>query len=694
MYYYKINYIAGTIVTLLVTLFLGFQMLIRGRRSRTVKSYFLLMISIATFAFVILWFCVFNDKSYLTLLTKFSHISVSFIPVFYFYFIIRLIHAEEKHKIAVKSAYILASLFSLFSFLPLFIKSASFKLGFNFTDPGPLYPLFILYFISYPAYAHYIAYKSFKGLSDIAKRQIKYVTIAGTLGLGGGSLIFFTVYGINIPVLGPLAFYLIAASNLFVAIATYTTRFMGVEVIKRRTLVFSLMYGAIVGSFVALVFIVQRFLSLRFDLNRWMLPAVALFILTIFIRPLEHMLAKATDAVLYQRGYDYMTTLKNVAKGMTLVTDTKKLLKVMVRFISKEVRVTGCSVYIYNRTANSYIREVSQGFKDMDTIDKVDADSSFAKWLIEKKEPLNIENIVTWIQGERVFPHKLVLKRTLEQIRIVMRKTGACLCVPSFLRGEMIGFLVLGEKLSGERYTTDDLSLLSTLSSNAAIAFENARMYEDLKTRIDRLNRLYKEEHTLFIDAASAFSVAIDSKDGYTHSHATKACDYAIATTRELEKLLPYVNFTESFYETLRIASLLHDVGKIGIPDKILTKKTALTKKEQEIVKRHTIIGEKILSPIKEIEGAFDIIRHHHENFDGTGYPDGLKGNEIPMASRIIAVCNTYDSMTSERPHRKPLKKNQALKEIEAKKSTQFDPVIVDAFIRASVNFNHNTGRA
>ena len=472
MYYYKINYITGAIVTLLVTLFLGSLIFIRGRRGNIVKSYFLLMLSIAIFAFGMLLLCIFSNKDYALFLARFCHIAVSFVPLFYFCFIIKLMHLEDKQKYVITIGYLLAASFALLSFTPYFVKGVAYKLGLNTTDPGILYPLFILYFISYPAYAHYLVYKSFANLSDIGKKQIKYVTIAGTFGLSAGSLIFFTVYGINIPVLGPLAFYFIAASNLFVAIATYTARLMGVEVIKRRTLIFSLMYGGIVGSFVALIFIMQKFLTLHFNLNRWVLPVAALFILTIFIRPLEHILARATDAVLYQRGYDYMSTLKNVARGMTLVTDTKRLLKIMTRFISKEVRITGCSVYIFNKTANSYIQEVAQGFKDQETIDKVDADSPFIKWLIEKKEPLSSENILSWIQGERIFPQKLILKRTLEQIRITMQKTGAFLCVPSFLRGEMIGFLVLGEKLSGERYTTDDLSLLSTLSSNAAIAFE------------------------------------------------------------------------------------------------------------------------------------------------------------------------------------------------------------------------------
>jgi HD-GYP domain-containing protein (c-di-GMP phosphodiesterase class II) len=687
MYYYRLNYIAGSALTLVITLLLGLAIFIKGRGGNVVRSYFMLMLSIALFSLGILLSSIFNDNAHTLFFTRFCHIGASFIPIFYFKFIIKLMRIEGRLRKVLITGYILSGCFALLNFTPYFVKGVSTKLGMRFADPGVFYALFIFFFIAYPFYAHYLACILSGSLSDIRKKQIHYVITAGVFGLSGGSLMFFGVYGIDIPFFGPAALYFVAVSNLFVAIATYTVRLMGFEIIKRRTLIFSALYGIIVGCFVASVFIAQRFLSLHISLNRWLLPVAGLFMLTVFIRPLEQFLIKVTDNFLYQRGYDYMPALKNIAKGMTLIGDTKKLLKLMARFISKEIRVTGCAVYIFDKTAGSYVREVCRGFKGQQTAEKIDAEHPLAKWLVEKKEPISYESVVNWIQGEKVFPQRLILKRTLEQIRIAMEKMGAELCVPSFLRGDMIGFLALGAKLSGHIYTKDDFSFLATLANNAAIAFENARMYEELNERIKKLEALYKEEHALFLDAASAFSYAIDSKDGYTHAHALKSTDYAIAVTKELEKLLPYVNFSEAFYETLRIASLLHDVGKIGIPDSILKKQSKLTPEETEKIKEHVIIGQKILKPIKEIEDSFTIIRHHHENFDGTGYPDGLKGNEIPMASRIIAVCNAYDTMICGRPHRKPMAKEAALKELEDNKGGQFDPIVVDAFVRAAGNF-------
>ena len=679
---YNLNYMIGSIATFLITLILSFLLIVKGKGGRVTRSYLFIMVSIACWSLGIFMLTVLKPGSASLFWGRFLHISASIIPVLYFHFVIKLISLDNKQKKFTRTGHILALIFSALSCTPYLIRSVSYKIGLSYPDPGILYPLFILYFISYPAYAYYLSHKARNELTDLGKRQLRYITIAGLLGFTGGALTFLTAYGINIPVIGPIALYLVAAANLFVALATYTVRLMDVELIRRRTLIFSLLYGAIVGTFVLLVFVGQRAISVHFTINKWIIPFIALFTITIFIRPLENFLAQLTDKVLYQRKYDYLLTLKNAAKGMNLVTDTDRLLSLMVRLISKEIRVAGCAVYLLNKNTNSYKKEVSRGFSQKELSSEVAKDSSFVEWLSEKKQVLSYDNVLNWIQGERLFPSRLILKRTLEQIRVTMKRMGASLCIPSFLRGELIGVLVLGPKLSGARYVKDDILLLSTLSNNAAIAFENARMHEELKTRIAKLKQLYEEEHGLFLDAASAFSYAIDTKDNYTHAHALKVTSYAIAITDELKNSLPNMNFDERFYETLRIAAILHDVGKIGVPDKILKKRTKLTKQEEAQLREHTVIGETILHPIKEIEEVFAVIRHHHENFDGTGYPDGLAGDQIPFMSRIIAVANTYDSITSDRPHRKAASRKEAIEEITRQARSQFDPLITEALIK------------
>jgi len=449
----------------------------------------------------------------------------------------------------------------------------------------------------------------------------------------------------------------------------------------KRTAIFSLLYGFSVGLFVALTFLLQCFLTVQFGVNRWVMPVMAVVVITLFIHRLRGLLVTLTDKMLYQKRYDYLLTLKNAASSMALVTEVKKLLHLIVHVISKEIRVTGCAIYLFNKTEKCYTKEEMHGFKGMQTLEEIADDSILIQWLFEKRQPLNYSNLLYWIRNERFFPRRMVLKKRLEELRDVMNDMGASLCIPSFLKGHMIGFLVLGAKLSGHRYSKNDTTLLLTLSNNAAIAFENAHMYGELKEKIDKLKQLYQQEHTLFIDAASAFSYAIDTKDGYTHTHTLKVADYGLAITKKLERLMPGVNFDGKFYTNLRIASLLHDVGKIGISDEILKKKERLTQEEAAKLKEHAAIGEKILQPMKEISDVFEVIRHHHEHYDGTGYPDGLKGAQIPLISRIIAVANVYDAMTSDRSYRNAIGKKEATEEIRCKAGKDFDPVVVEAFL-------------
>ena len=146
---------------------------------------------------------------------------------------------------------------------------------------------------------------------------------------------------------------------------------------------------------------------------------------------------------------------------------------------------------------------------------------------------------------------------------------------------------------------------------------------------------------------------------------------------------MPEIGRYRNFRETLQIAALLHDVGKIGIQDHILNKNAKLTPEEFEEVKKHSVIGATILHPIKELGDVVREVRHHQECYDGSGYPDGLKGANIPFIARIIAVADAFDAMTSNRPYRRRKEIEPAIQELKRASGTQFDPVIVSAFLLA-----------
>lgn len=185
-----------------------------------------------------------------------------------------------------------------------------------------------------------------------------------------------------------------------------------------------------------------------------------------------------------------------------------------------------------------------------------------------------------------------------------------------------------------------------------------------------------EELRGLFLAALESLASAIEAKSPWTRGHSERVADYAVKIGQSL-------GLAEGDLERLRIAGLLHDIGKIGTYDLLLDKPEKLTGAEYATIKQHSSKGAELLAPIKQLRDIIPWVRGHHERFDSTGYPDGLKGEDIPLVARILAVADTFDAMTAERPYRTAPGKVQALEEIKRYAGTQFDPKVVEAFLRA-----------
>ena len=193
--------------------------------------------------------------------------------------------------------------------------------------------------------------------------------------------------------------------------------------------------------------------------------------------------------------------------------------------------------------------------------------------------------------------------------------------------------------------------------------------------------RMLKDLKELFYTTIKSIASALDAKDPYTHGHSLRVTLYSLILAKHIE------NIDAKFMEELETAGLLHDIGKIGISDGILCKPGKLSNEEYEIIKSHPEKGKKLLHSIKKLNCVSEWLNSHHERWDGTGYPSGLKGEEIPLSSRIIAIADTYDAMTSSRSYRKALPHEVARDEIIRCKGTQFDPELVEIFEKAEKEF-------
>lgn len=207
---------------------------------------------------------------------------------------------------------------------------------------------------------------------------------------------------------------------------------------------------------------------------------------------------------------------------------------------------------------------------------------------------------------------------------------------------------------------------------------ENERLRRDLQAanvrlRQDMVDEVIRNEE-LFLATLTSLANAIDARDSYTHTHSANVSGYAkrLATTLALD---------ETATEAAVIGGQVHDIGKIAIPETILQKPAKLTAEEFAVIREHPTRGAKILAPIPNFELVLPAVRHHHERFDGGGYPDGLAGEDIPLLARILTICDAWDAMTTDRPYRKGMSGEQAETILIAGKGTQFDPALVTAFL-------------
>ena len=221
--------------------------------------------------------------------------------------------------------------------------------------------------------------------------------------------------------------------------------------------------------------------------------------------------------------------------------------------------------------------------------------------------------------------------------------------------------------------------------SSVRIVHEEAEVTRDREGRpvqmsgtvhdITERKKAEKDLHELFTAALESLASAIEAKSPWTRGHSERVADYAVEIGQAL-------GLTNGELDKLRIAALLHDIGKIGTYDGLLEKQGKLTAAEYETIKQHSAKGAEMLAPIRQLHDIIPWVRGHHERFDGAGYPDGLRGEGIPLQARILAVADTFDSMTAERPYRTTPGKAQALEEIRRHTGTQFDPRVVEAFLR------------
>lgn len=234
------------------------------------------------------------------------------------------------------------------------------------------------------------------------------------------------------------------------------------------------------------------------------------------------------------------------------------------------------------------------------------------------------------------------------------------ICVPILVKGAIKGVLGAADKAGTQRINEEDVSLLENVAGQIAVCVENLELSRNI-------------EETYY-NTLVMLARVVEAKDAGSAGHLERVSSYVQMIA---EKLL----IEEETKKILIGGALLHDLGKVGIEDAILKKEQHLSPEEYEIMKQHTVIGENILKPLQSMSKLSTLVRHHHEFYDGTGYPDHLKGDEIPLAARILTIADIYDALTTDRSYRKSLSRKEAIDMLRSYSGTKLDPRLVDIFI-------------
>ncbi len=295
---------------------------------------------------------------------------------------------------------------------------------------------------------------------------------------------------------------------------------------------------------------------------------------------------------------------------------------------------------------------------------KIDSKNPIVVQLLDKKRVILPEEVNKNIQVALTEQRK----KFLFSLRDKLIELEAELCVPAFAKNDLVGIFISGKKISKEEFSLREIELFSWLAERSAKV-----IYEF---------NLIKKEVELFVSSLSQIISSLEKKDPVTKGHSDRVAQFSVIIGRKLSDQIKDVPYAET---SLYYAAELHDVGKVKLSDSVLKKEGSLNKKQWAEMKKHTLESVEMVRPLEKWFGRtiLDAVLHHHENYDGTGYPDGKKGSDINILARIIRVADSFDAMTSSRPYRKALTYHEAFSELRKGRGTQFDPQVLDAFSEA-----------
>lgn len=390
---------------------------------------------------------------------------------------------------------------------------------------------------------------------------------------------------------------------------------------------------------------------------------------------------------------DYQEVLRDVARMMVRLKQPDRLLKIITRFIDRQFGLNHTSLLVLDPQKKRYVFVNSKGSKRLPvSLVKFDVDHPLVQWFSgSKKKPSFQKDFLFLSDVKKMLSRaefRLAANSMADQLNGIQRTMQSLkveLLVPGYFKDTLVGVLMLGGRMNGRAFTKQEVTFFQTLAHDCSMAVKTAeynqnlvQQNQELARRLEEIERMRSKEQKTYYEIMRSLAEEVHAKEPNIFGHVSEVERLGLMTAREMG-----IDLSGKTKDLLSAALILHDVGKIGIPDNVLCKPGPLTPEEWQVMKTHVEKGARILEPLTDFKKVREIIMAHHERFDGSGYPRGLKGDEISIEARIISVVDSFHAIVSSRCYREGRSFDSAIHEVRNCAGTQFDPIVVDAFLRA-----------
>lgn len=467
----------------------------QSRRNALARAYFdwSLFISLWAFGYSVTLSGLFSFKSTL-IWNKYCQAMATLIGPYFFKFGTHVIGQFEKNKIFFKAYLIFGVVNAVLLFTTPYYVSGLWSFGPYKYQPlgGPLYILFAGFFVLCTCHSYFVVARGYKKTSGVKRKQVTLFLLATGIAYFGGVTLLLQGFRLPVPTHGV---YLILAYVVIIGYSIHKYKFMDIPVLLKRTVVFAGLLAFVFAVFSSAAFFVQAVLNKFFGAGHIWTYGISLFLIVLGYDPIRNLLVNLTDKYLFQKKYDYQKVLKDATRGMSRIESLHHLLGLVVHFVTMKMRVKNSAVLIKQRSSGEYELGFQRGYNRNFLEYHLDDTNPLIMYLIHEKEAIDVEHIKEYVESgsKKTGKGQELQHYDYQAILLTMEDLEAVCCVPSFLGHELKSILVLGDKKSGEYYTTEDLNVLFTLAQESAIAIENAKLYDEAINKTHQLEKINEQ---------------------------------------------------------------------------------------------------------------------------------------------------------------------------------------------------------